>query len=177
MTDDLDPRYWGPPPTRWQLFTARLWWLKLWRRRDKMKRANLDGRPLPDEVDEETIARLVAEAEAGIPVEKLRPSTWNYQTSTMAVSPSVIAGGQRHVLVGKSEVTNVHADLVTRRRQDPIGQAIIDTVSAMDADATVEGVITAVSAHYPPAMVRETYWQLIADNRLARSADGHLSLP
>ena len=29
--DDLDPRYWGPTPTRWQLFTARLWqcWLRL----------------------------------------------------------------------------------------------------------------------------------------------------
>jgi hypothetical protein len=29
-------------------------------------------RPLPESVDEETIARLVAEAEAGIPAEKLR---------------------------------------------------------------------------------------------------------
>jgi hypothetical protein len=37
--------------------------------------------PLPTEVDEETIARLVAEAEAGIPVEKLHPSTWIYQTN------------------------------------------------------------------------------------------------
>ena len=31
-------------------------------------------RPLPDEVDEDTIARLVAEAEAGIPAWKLRPT-------------------------------------------------------------------------------------------------------
>jgi hypothetical protein len=31
MTADLDPKYWGPKPTRWQVFTARLWqlWLKL----------------------------------------------------------------------------------------------------------------------------------------------------
>jgi hypothetical protein len=27
MPDDLDPKYWGAPPTRWQLFTARLWWV------------------------------------------------------------------------------------------------------------------------------------------------------
>lgn len=32
--DDLDPKYWGEPPTRWQLFTARVWqwWLRLKRR-------------------------------------------------------------------------------------------------------------------------------------------------
>jgi hypothetical protein len=58
-----------------------------------------------------------------------------------------------------------------------IAQELIDTVTAMGADATVAAVINTVSAHhlYDQGVVRATYWQLMADNRIARSADGHLS--
>ncbi|MFY2860410.1 ribbon-helix-helix protein, CopG family [Mycobacterium sp. THU-M104] len=44
-------------------------------KRDKSPTASQlarDERPLPESVDEDTIARLVAEAEEGIPAEKLR---------------------------------------------------------------------------------------------------------
>lgn len=48
-----------------------------------------DARPLPESVDEHTIARLVAEAESGIPAEKLRrrgrPAIGNEAASTYSV--------------------------------------------------------------------------------------------
>ncbi len=48
-----------------------------------------DDRPLPESVDDETIARLVAEAEAGIPAEKLRrrgrPAMGDEAASTYSV--------------------------------------------------------------------------------------------
>jgi hypothetical protein len=48
-----------------------------------------DARPLPESVDEHTIARLVAEAESGIPAEKLRrrgrPAIGDEAASTYSV--------------------------------------------------------------------------------------------
>jgi hypothetical protein len=51
---------------------------------------------------------------------------------------------------------------------------ILETVSAKGTDATAAEVIRAVSMNRPPAVVREAYWQLISENRLARAANGHL---
>ena len=53
--------------------------------------------------------------------------------------------------------------------------AILDAVSHQGSAATAVNVIRSVSADQPPAVVREAYWQLIADNRLTRAADGSLS--
>lgn len=60
---------------------------------------------------------------------------------------------------------------------DEIAQELIATITTMGADATVVAVLDAVSAHHPgeQGVVRATYWQLMADNQIARSADGHLS--
>ncbi len=61
--------------------------------------------------------------------------------------------------------------------KDAIGDALINTVSVLGADAMVADVIGSVSRDYPSATVREVYWELIVENLIIRAADGHLSLP
>jgi hypothetical protein len=54
-------------------------------------------------------------------------------------------------------------------------QAILDAVAVQGHEATTTNVIRAASTENPPAVVREAYWLLISENRIVRTANGHLA--
>lgn len=53
---------------------------------------------------------------------------------------------------------------------------LLHCIETLNSGASVVFVIDWVSKFHSPAVVRETYWQMIADNRIARSADGYLRI-
>lgn len=61
---------------------------------------------------------------------------------------------------------------------DALNQAIeedlLRVIRRLGPGATVTATINEVEWLWYPALVRDTYWRLIAENRIVRSADGHL---
>ena len=93
------------------------------------------------------------------------------------------AVSRRHVRVlmhndsaGATRVQRGYRNMAATEEFKATEDAILDAVEERGSDATAADVILTVSANQPPSVVREAYWQLISDNRLERTADGHLNL-